>query len=88
MTVKLAQKEPHSMPHDVSVLIVDGEPFGRETLQVLLMNQGYELYTDPVEAGSLLRPLIRTLRRKLGYSTGQMGCLENVRSVGYRLVEP
>ncbi len=31
------------MPHDISVLIVDDEPFGRETLQALLMNQGYEL---------------------------------------------
>jgi DNA-binding response OmpR family regulator len=48
----------------------------------------HELDTDAVEAGSLLRPLIRTLRRKLGYGTGHMGCLENVRSVGYRLVEP
>lgn len=46
------------------------------------------LETDYVEAGTLLRPLIRTLRRKLGYGVGDMGCLENVRGVGYRLVRP
>jgi DNA-binding response OmpR family regulator len=41
---------------------------------------------DDVEAGELLRPLIRTLRRKLGYPVGEPGCIENVRGVGYRLV--
>jgi two-component system response regulator VanR len=46
------------------------------------------LDTDAVEAGSLLRPLIRSLRRKLGYKTSEMGCIENVRGVGYRLVPP
>ncbi len=48
----------------------------------------HELDTDRVEAGSLLRPMIRSLRRKLGYKVGQMGCIENVRGVGYRLVPP
>ena len=43
---------------------------------------------DPNEASSLLRPLIRTLRRKLGYEVGEMGCIENVRGVGYRLNPP
>lgn len=45
----------------------------------------HALETDYVEAGTLLRPLIRTLRRKLGYGVGDMGCIENVRGVGYRL---
>ncbi len=45
---------------------------------------GYE--TDPIEAGNLLRPLIRSVRRKMGYPVGEMGCIENVRGVGYRLV--
>lgn len=44
--------------------------------------------TDDVEAGVLLRPLIRQLRRRLGYGVGEMGCIENVRGVGYRLVPP
>jgi len=41
-----------------------------------------------VEAGALLRPLVRSLRRKLGYPVGEMGCIENVRGVGYRLLVP
>ncbi len=48
----------------------------------------HNLETDPAEAGALLRPLIRSLRRKLGYPPGDMGCIENVRGVGYRLVQP
>jgi two-component system response regulator VanR len=48
----------------------------------------HHLDTDRVEAGALLRPLIRSLRRKLGYSVGEMGCIENVRGVGYRLMVP
>jgi DNA-binding response OmpR family regulator len=44
--------------------------------------------TDDVEAGGLLRPMIRSLRRKLGYAVGEMGCIENVRGVGYRLIAP
>jgi two-component system response regulator VanR len=46
------------------------------------------LDTDHVEAGALLRPMIRSLRRKLGYPVGEMGCIENVRGVGYRLIVP
>ncbi len=46
----------------------------------------HELDTDKVEAGSLLRPLIRSARRRLGYPVGESGCIENVRGVGYRLV--
>jgi DNA-binding response OmpR family regulator len=53
-----------------------------------LIRVTHELDTDFVEAGSLLRPLIRTLRRKLGYPVGDMGCIENVRGVGYRLATP
>ena len=53
-----------------------------------LIRATHELDTDRVEAGSLLRPLIRSLRRRLGYAVGDPGCIENVRGVGYRLVPP
>lgn len=53
-----------------------------------LVRATHELETDPVEAGSLVRPLIRSLRRKLGYEVGELGCIENIRGVGYRLVKP
>jgi DNA-binding response OmpR family regulator len=55
----------------------------REIVQV-----SHSLTTDDIEAGALLRPLIRLLRRRLGYTVGEMGCIENVRGVGYRLIAP
>lgn len=48
----------------------------------------HKLNTDHIEAGTLLRPLIRSVRRKLNYGVGEMGCIENVRGVGYRLITP
>lgn len=53
-----------------------------------LVRATHDLRTDRVEASTLVRPLIRSLRRKLGYPVGDMGCIENVRGVGYRLVPP
>jgi two-component system response regulator VanR len=53
-----------------------------------LVQATHDLETDVVEAGSLIRPLIRSVRRKLGYAVGEDGCIENVRGVGYRLVAP
>jgi len=46
------------------------------------------LETTPAEAGSLLYPLVRSLRRRLGHPAGQMGCIESVRGIGYRLTVP
>lgn len=43
------------------------------------------LETDAVEAGNLLYPLVRSLRRRLGLQAGEMGCIESVRGIGYRL---
>lgn len=37
-------------------------------------------------AGELIYPLIRSLRRHLGVSAGEIGCIESVRGIGYRLV--
>jgi DNA-binding response OmpR family regulator len=54
--------------------------------ELVLVTHGID--TDNVEAGSLLRPLIRSLRRKMGYPVDEMGCIENVRGVGYRLIPP
>lgn len=53
-----------------------------------LVKVTHTLDTDPAEAGELLRPLIRSLRRKLGYGAGDMGCIQNIRGVGYRLIPP
>lgn len=43
------------------------------------------LETNAIEAGNLLYPLVRSLRRRLGLPAGEMGCIESVRGVGYRL---
>ncbi len=48
----------------------------------------HDLETDHVEARALLRPLILSLRRKLGASLPEQSCIENVRGVGYRLIAP
>jgi DNA-binding response OmpR family regulator len=50
-----------------------------------LIRRTHGLETNHVEAGTLLRPLIRSLRRKLGYCVGELGCIETVRGVGYLL---
>jgi DNA-binding response OmpR family regulator len=55
----------------------------RELIQIT-----HDLETDDKEAGALARPLIRSIRRKLGYAPGDMGCIENVRGIGYRLIAP
>jgi len=53
-----------------------------------LIKATHALDTTYADASNLLRPLIRSLRRKLGYSAGDMGCIQSVRGVGYRLVAP
>ena len=53
-----------------------------------LVLETHSLETDHVDAGALLRPMIRSLRRRLGYPVGNTGCIENVRGVGYRLIPP
>lgn len=47
-----------------------------------LVQVTHQFNAPPAEAGSLIRPLIRTVNRKLGAGAHR---LENVRGVGYRL---
>ena len=51
-----------------------------------LIDKTHGISVNSVEAGALIRPMIRSLRRKLGYQAGDRGCIENIRSVGYRLL--
>lgn len=50
-----------------------------------LLRATHDLDATSTEAGVLLRPLVRSLRRKLGYAVGEDGPIETVRGVGYRL---
>lgn len=51
-----------------------------------LIKSTHGLKTDYTEASSLIRPLIRSVRRKLGYPAGETGPIESVRGVGYQLI--
>jgi DNA-binding response OmpR family regulator len=51
-----------------------------------LVKATHDPNTDSLEAGQLLRPLLRTLRRKLELHMGQVPCIKNVRSRGYLLM--
>lgn len=53
-----------------------------------LIQVTHGLKTDHAEAGDLLRPLVRSLRRRLGYPAGELGCIQSVRGVGYQLLPP
>jgi DNA-binding response OmpR family regulator len=53
---------------------------------VEMVKATHNLTTDSQEAGQLLRPLIRTLRRKLEVHLGEVPCIKNVRSRGYMLI--
>ena len=53
-----------------------------------LIKVTHGLQTDYREASNLLRPMVRSIRRKMGYAAGDLGCIESVRGVGHRLVPP
>ncbi len=55
---------------------------------VELVEVTHGITTDNAEAGNLIRPLIRSIRRKFGFKTGEMGFIENIRGVGYQLLPP
>jgi DNA-binding response OmpR family regulator len=80
-SIKLSARE-------FKVLVTMAQQAGNVVSPVEIIRITHDLDTDHVEAGSLLRPLIRSLRRKLGFEVGDMGFIENIRGVGYRIVPP
>jgi DNA-binding response OmpR family regulator len=53
-----------------------------------LVKATHGLKADHREASDLLRPLVRSIRRKMGHDAGDLGFIESVRGVGYRLIPP
>jgi DNA-binding response OmpR family regulator len=53
-----------------------------------LIQATHQLDTDPIEAASLLGPILHALRRKLSVIVGNTEFIANVRGVGYRLITP
>ncbi|MEW5961211.1 MAG: response regulator transcription factor [Chloroflexota bacterium] len=86
--VWLADHEIYLSAREFTLLKYLAQQTGQLVSPQELVQITHNLETDAIEAGNLMRPLIRSLRRKLGYHQGEMGCLENVRGVGYRLVAP
>jgi two-component system OmpR family response regulator len=84
----MGEKLLHLSAREFNLLEYMARQAGRVVPLTDLCRATHELETEQAEAGSLLYPLVRTLRRKLGYGIGEMGCIESVRGVGYRLVTP
>ena len=61
---------------------------GRVLPHQVLIQATHGLETDIQDGSRLLRPLVRSLRRKLGYPAGEKGCIESVRGVGYQFIPP
>lgn len=86
--VWLSGREVELSAREFRVLELLARHAGEVITPPMIVQVSHGIATDDAEASALLRPMIRTLRRRLGYSVGEMGCIENVRSVGYRLVIP
>jgi len=60
--------------------------------QVVSLNEliqvTHQRSVEKSKAGILVRPVLRSLRRKLGYPAGASGCIKNLRGLGYRLIPP
>lgn len=84
----LAQRELQLPAREFRLLELLARRAGEVVTPSELMQVSHGITTDDLEASMLLRTLIRQLRRRLGYAVGEMGCVENVRGVGYRLLAP
>jgi DNA-binding response OmpR family regulator len=49
-----------------------------------LVNATHDISADYSEASGLIRPLVRSVRRKLGFERGDWGCIRSVRGIGYQ----
>jgi DNA-binding response OmpR family regulator len=78
----------HLSPREFALLECLVQRAGQVVPLTELCRITHDLDTNHAEAGSLLYPMIRTLRRKLGHPAGKTGYIETVRGVGYRLAPP
>jgi DNA-binding response OmpR family regulator len=86
--VWMGEDEIQLSPREFKILTALAQRPGEVVEPRELLEFSHGLSTDNVEAGLLLRPVIRSLRRRLGYPIGVTGCIENVRGIGYRLTPP
>ncbi len=86
--VWLNEQEIKLSPKEFTLLEYLARQSGNVVSPPELVQITHDFKTDHIEAGNLLRPLVLAVRRKLGLSTGEIGSIENVRGIGYRLVVP
>ncbi len=72
--------------HEFRLLVCLIEQPGWVVAHEDIVQATHDLETDAEDASRLLRPLIASLRRKLGYAGGETGPIQNVRGVGYQFV--
>ena len=90
--VILGEEEIKLSAKEFSMLVYLANQVGKIVSHQELIQITHDLETDPIEAGTLLRPLISSVRHKLRSASpqakGHHDYIENVRSLGYRLVGP
>jgi DNA-binding response OmpR family regulator len=53
-----------------------------------LLTETHGNVSGSTRTARLLRPLVRSIRRKMGFKTGEVGCVRNLRGIGYMLIVP
>ena len=86
--VWLVDREVTLSPNEFTLLETLAQRIGSVLSPQELVRETHKYNTDPVDAGAIIRPLIFSLRQKLDKSNSASSCIENVRGIGYRLVNP
>jgi DNA-binding response OmpR family regulator len=86
--VWLGEREIELSAREFALIEYLAQRAGEVLLHQELVRVTHSLDTDHMRASALLRPLVFSLRRKLGNRVARKSCIENVRGVGYRLVVP
>jgi two-component system KDP operon response regulator KdpE len=90
--VTLGEQEVKLSAKEFSLLVYLANQAGKIVPHQELIHITHDLETDYIEAGALLRPLVSSVRNKLRLASTQVEdqyeYIENVRSLGYRLVGP
>jgi DNA-binding response OmpR family regulator len=86
--VWIVDREISLSPYEFKLLEILIQNVGSVLSPVELVQSTHAYKIDAFEAGTIIRPLIFSLRRKLDAKNTTDINIENVRGVGYRLVDP
>jgi len=85
-TVQYAGTDIQLSSREFRLLLCLAENSSRVVTMEELVSVTHDLQADYSEASGLIRPLVRSVRRKLGFGQGVRGCIRSVRGVGYQLI--